>query len=348
MKFNFNFYFNRHCRTRQRMLPTRSLQRTSKLAGETLKRIRLARSAAEMDALRPLWIQLCSANPVTMFQGFVWNSLAAQLFAQREAPYIVCVETDSSVAIIPAVIRKLSRKLAFLGEELFDYRDVLTVGDESALRMAWGMLATLGLPFELKAVRGEIQSQWRGFDVTRFSGAPFATSNTPQRTHPRLQRKLATLLNRGCELASHQCAAARVGKMYRLKADQDSQCLFRDPTRVRMIEAMVETCAEGCELLALERDTELVASALSFRDRNWRRFYGTYYSTGWGDLSPGVTLVNRLLENTMRDGLHLDLMTGEQPYKIRLAQDIMPLFRISADAARLVDIANGELAVKAA
>jgi CelD/BcsL family acetyltransferase involved in cellulose biosynthesis len=65
-------------------------------------------------------------------------------------------------------------------------------------------------------------------------------------------------------------------------------------------------------------------------------------------LSPGVTLVNRLLENTMRDGLHLDLMTGEQPYKIRLAQDIMPLFRISADAARLVDIANGELAVKAA
>ncbi len=283
-----------------------------------------------------------------MFQGFVWSALAARIFAQREAPYIVSVETESSAAIIPAVVRKSSGLISFLGEELFDYRNVLTIGNESALRMAWGMVAAVGLPFELTAVRGVVQPHWRGFDIARFSGAPFARSDSPHRPHPRLQQKLDTLLNRGCHLTSRQCAAARVGEMYRLKAAQDSRCLFRDPARIRMIEGMVETCAEGSELLVLERDQELVAGVLSFCDREWRRFYGTYYSVDWATFSPGVTLANRLLENTMRDGLHLDLMTGEQPYKLRLAEDVVPLFRVSASAARLAEIATGELSLKAA
>jgi hypothetical protein len=246
------------------------------------------------------------------------------------------------------VVRKSSDTLAFLGEELFDYRNVLSAGDDIALRTAWGVLAALGLPFELTAVRGEIQPYWRGFDVARFSGAPVARSDTPQRPHPRLQQKLEILQHRRCHLSSQQCAAAKVREMYRLKAAQDSRCLFRDSVRIRMVEAMVETCAEGCELLALEQDQELVAGVLSFRDRDWRRFYGTYYSLGWADFSPGVTLVNRLLENTMREGLHLDLMTGEQSYKLRLARDIVPLSRVSASAARLAELANGELSLKAA
>ena len=40
----------------------------------------------------------------------------------------------------------------------------------------------------------------------------------------------------------------------------------------------------------------------------------------------------------VNEGIGVDLMTGEQPYKMRMAQTIEDLFQVSASAAELEDL----------
>jgi CelD/BcsL family acetyltransferase involved in cellulose biosynthesis len=133
-------------------------------------RTRILQSAAELQSVEPLWRQL-AADPGggTIFQGFGWNRLAATCFAGDEAPLVICCESNSGAAIVPAVARR-DGTLGLLGEKLFDYRDVLYAGDETALEHAWQRLARLRRPFSLVALRGE-QSRWRW---RRAQPRPFA------------------------------------------------------------------------------------------------------------------------------------------------------------------------------
>ncbi|HYL97105.1 MAG TPA: hypothetical protein VET69_14970 [Terriglobales bacterium] len=113
----------------------------------------VARSAAEMDRLRPAWDNLYRACPSTLFQSFSWNRLAASLFAAREEPYVVLLENDTGAALIPGAIA--DHGFTLLGEALFDYRDVLAAGDPSLLRQAWQEVAALKLPiFFCRPARG--------------------------------------------------------------------------------------------------------------------------------------------------------------------------------------------------
>src|SRR5881628_1881944 len=93
----------------------------------------LARSAAEFAALRPLWEELASLSPATMFQRFGWNLLATELFGEHLLPLVAVVESDRGSAIIPACINLQANRLELLGERLFDYRNVLHRGDDTVL-----------------------------------------------------------------------------------------------------------------------------------------------------------------------------------------------------------------------
>src|SRR5438105_8482716 len=64
----------------------------------------VARSAAEMDRLQPVWDELYNRSTATLFQSFAWNRLAAASFPAREEPCVVCVESGSGAAIIPAAV----------------------------------------------------------------------------------------------------------------------------------------------------------------------------------------------------------------------------------------------------
>ena len=44
---------------------------------------------------------------------------------------------------------------------------------------------------------------------------------------------------------------------------------------------------------------------------------------------------------SLEDGLDCDYMTGEQPYKLRLATNTVPLYRVSATAERMAEIGAG-------
>ena len=110
------------------------------------------RSAHELDRLKSRWTWLEKQSDGTLFQSYELNRRAAEWFAARETPHVIVAESDSGMAIIPAVRRE--RELGLIGETLFDYRDVLSAGEPEVLEQAWRELARLGLPLEVTALRG--------------------------------------------------------------------------------------------------------------------------------------------------------------------------------------------------
>ncbi|HET9697862.1 MAG TPA: hypothetical protein VFP40_13405, partial [Terriglobales bacterium] len=138
-----------------------------------MRRTVLARSHHDIYRLRYAWQQLESRCTVTMFQSFVWNHTAAQAFEDREVPFVIYAESDQGAALIPTAIDQARNRLVFLGETLFDYRDVLTSGDPQVLASAWNRASQLGMKFSSGALRSDSNfAAWNAFDVSRFYGAP--------------------------------------------------------------------------------------------------------------------------------------------------------------------------------
>jgi hypothetical protein len=266
-----------------------------------------------------------------MFQSYGWNEIAARVFAERERPHVVVVESDSGTAIIPACVR--ADCVSFLGEELFDYRDVLST-DDGLLDVAWREVERLGLPVRVKATRGE-----RFFGETNFfAGAPWLPVSTQLPRNKKLERNLRLLRERGCTLGwlrangrSGDRVADLVRQVYELKGRAESGSLFTDFLRV---EAVVEMAMNApSELFTIEEDGELVGAILTFVDGNVCRFYGTYYDERWAVYSPGVSLLCTVIRQAQARGLDFDFMTGEQSYKMRFATEVVPLYIVERAAS---------------
>jgi CelD/BcsL family acetyltransferase involved in cellulose biosynthesis len=308
-----------------------------------------------MRKLRPAWERIYGENDHTLFQKYEWNELAARFFSEREQPFVVMAEDDSGVAIIPSAIDIKKRQLTLLGEGLFDYRDVLWRGGESALDSAWSAVLSVaadrGLSFAMHSLREEASQAWRGFDATPFTDAPCARRDHMGRAqHSRLGRNLRRLTHMGCELQKYygnDSALAR--RVYELKSQQ-GESLFGDPIRAAMLIAMINAAADDCEIFTLESDGTLVAALVTFIDGQWRRFYTTYNDRhpAWAKHSPGLSLIHAVMEESLARGLDCDFMTGDQPYKRRLATSAVPLYRISASAETLAERAGTLAPAKAA
>jgi hypothetical protein len=128
---------------------------------------------------------------------------------------------------------------------------------------------------------------------------------------------------------SDVCGVVR--RMYELKARHESGSLFRDPLRIEVVVEMAARAA--AEVFTIKKDDELVAAALTFIDGDVCRFYGTYYDDRWAVYSPGVSLLYRVIQRAQARGLDFDLMTGEQPYKMRFASEVVPLYMAHLPAA---------------
>jgi CelD/BcsL family acetyltransferase involved in cellulose biosynthesis len=311
-----------------------------------VQRIKIIESEVEFASLSPLWEELFAScarasqvgtpasTPVrispTLFQTYKWNEIAARLFSERERPHVVVVESDSGAAIIPACVKR--NGMSFLGEELFDYRDVLST-DDALLESAWREVDRLGMPLRVKAVRGE-----RSFGVSKsFAGAPYRAAAHIIARNKKLERNLRLLREAGCRLSSYRAIApsgdrfARVvRRMYELKGRSEDGSLFTDSLR---IDAVVQLAATAdCELHTIEKDDEFVAAILTLIDENVCRFYGTYYDERWAVYSPGVSLLYRVIRDAEQRGLDFDFMTGEQPYKMRFATEVVPLYIVERAA----------------
>ncbi len=306
-------------------------------------RTRVARNCADIDALRSPW-ESVQREQGSLFQTFAWNRLAARLFGDREDPYFIFSEDDNGLAIIPAVIRQDSQTISLAGEMLFDYRDYLARGDYGALGAAWQEIAALELPLAVTAIDRPDVSIWNQLPKQFFSRSPRLssseiTADAFAQAHARAFSRLRKLQRMGLEIRQYSGMDGNVRRVYELRSRQSIPGeLFHDRRRV---DFMVAACAEEahrCEVFTLEHGGTLAAALVTFRDRDFRRFYTTYYDRNWARYSPGVSLLFEIARRSLVEGLSFDLMTGEQPYKLRIAQKAQDLYEVRASAMQVRDV----------
>jgi CelD/BcsL family acetyltransferase involved in cellulose biosynthesis len=309
-------------------------------------RIRIFRSARSLCELRPLWEFVCSAEPRTIFQDFDFNMLAASLFAGREEPFIVCAEASYGAAIVPAAIRR-DGSVGLLGEELFDYRCFLHQGDSDVLRAALAAVAELGRPLEIKALRKmDLVSLGDDLPSFPFCSAPAVLSRDTcaekfALAHSRLGRNLRRLARLGFTLRRYYGDyPGLIRFIYRRKAAQADNCLFRDPVRVEFMVRAAALLGKRLEVFTLEDEASIGAAVVILREETCRRFYTGWFSPELDKHSPALSLIYEITRQSLAEGLDCDYMTGEQPYKLRLATNSMPLYRVYATAQQMAAFAR--------
>jgi len=308
-----------------------------------LFRFKVARSAAEIDEWRSAWEGLASRD-CNLFQSFRWNRLAAERFAEREAPYFIFSQDDNGLAFLPAVIRLDAKTISFAGEALFDYRDYLSAGDEGPLALAWRHLSELKLPLSITSICRPHAAIWQRLPKTFFSRAPRLISSETTASefihaHSRAFNRLRKLERMGLEVKRYSGDSPAVRRIYELRARQSTPGeLFHDRVRVDFMVAACRQEGSNCEVFTLEHGGTLAAALVTFRDEGFRRFYTTYYDRAWARYSPGVSLLFEISRRTLDEGLSFDLMTGEQSYKMRIAKSAQDLFEVKATSAQMHEL----------
>jgi CelD/BcsL family acetyltransferase involved in cellulose biosynthesis len=284
-----------------------------------------------------------------MFQSYIWNETALKVFCSKDAPRVVLVEGDAGVALLPCVLGSGGQSVHLAGETLFDYRNALTRGSEKALQSAWEIVADWGVNFEVTALRGTQVEEWKLLPVSFFANAPMvqaAQVSVDQflGSHSRLGRHSRRIRKQGAELRRHPGGnRALVTHIYDLKAQQDVAAnLFRDPLRREFMVEIASREEAHCEIFTYETAAALVAALVTFRDGPVRRCYTTYFDEKWAHYSPGQLLLFDVVTESLREGLDCDFMTGEYPYKNRLANHMVPLYRVDATSEQLRAAAHRE------
>ena len=302
-------------------------------------RLIIARSAGEMDRLRPAWEHLAATSPRSIFQDFTWNRLAAQVFAGREAPCVVYAEAGNGAAIIPAAICRAGTLIVFLGETLFDYRTFLAEGDRTVLDAAWQEIGKLRQQLWVTSLPLGWMGDWQQWRPQPFSAAPGVLRSRCSAAefasgHPRIQRNLRRLRKQDIELRRYPGSeSVLVRWLLEQKARQlwdDPNNLFSDQRRIDFLVAALALDPGAADIFTLEQGSTIVSAIISLRDGHARRFYNAYHDERWAKLSPGVALLYEVTRLSLEVGLDCDYMTGMQPHKTRLANVSVPLYRVDA------------------
>ena len=308
----------------------------------TVIKLGFFRTASELLGLRPLWEKLCCGGSATIFQNFELNCLAAHVFAEREEPFIISAEASYGAAIIPAVLRQGDRTIRLLGEELFDYRAFLQQGESEVLCFALAALAKQQMPLEIVALRSaEAHYIPEGLQLHDFAAAPgIKAAEMPEQVfssmHLRLARNLRRLQRLGYEFKSYNGThSSLLAEIYKRKASQDRASLFHDALRVSFMTEAALSLASQFEIFTLECGGHMAAALVTLRDDPVRRFYTGWFAPELSKHSPCLSLMYEVTRQSLAAGLDCDYMTGEQPYKLRLANSAAPLFRLRATPEEL-------------
>jgi CelD/BcsL family acetyltransferase involved in cellulose biosynthesis len=169
-----------------------------------------------------------------------------------------------------------------------------------------------------------------GVSCAQVSAEQFAAA------HNRLGRNLRRMERLGFDLRAHDGANAQLLRwIYEAKAQQNGPSLFHDAVRVEFMVSAAGLMPEVFEVFTLENGTELAAAVVTLRDRGWRRFYTGWFTPEYEKHSPALALIYEITRQSLADGLDCDYMTGEQPYKMRLATNSVALYKVRATAEEL-------------
>ena len=299
-------------------------------------RTSVLKTLGDFDRVRPLWERLAQTPRASMFQQFHWNRLAAEVFAEREEPHVIVAEDGPDAVILPLCIRR-DRTAALIGETLFDYRDLLSSGRRDLELAALSEAASLGLPLEITAINPAAQNHWSFLGLRDFCNAPRVdlevySDKAFAEAHPRLLRHGRRMVRAGATRGRRTGNdRAFIRQLYDFKAPLEGN-LFADPLRRHFMEELCALEGDRCEVMTYETSDRLVGAMLSFRTPKVQNFYTVYYDPEWGTYSPGQVLMFEMCLDALSQGRNCDLLTGEYPYKNRLASSLRPLYRVQCTA----------------
>jgi CelD/BcsL family acetyltransferase involved in cellulose biosynthesis len=312
-------------------------------------KVETLRSEHALDRLKARWRWLEKQGEATLFQSYELNRLAARWFAMRESPHVIVAESDCGLAIIPAVRRE--RELGLIGETLFDYRDVFSAGEPQVLWRAWQELARAGLPLEVTALRGDAaRLRWQSFAPTPFCNAPTtrrADLSAAQfaAAHHKSAKASRRLARQGLRLVRREHGLREIASwIYRRKAEWRgrSENLFLNRRRQNFMLFILLHSVLDCTIWSYESSAGEVAAALvTLRHGNTRHYYTIHHDPRWERFSPGQVMLFDVTRETLAEGMDVDFMTGEYPYKNRLATGMVPLYRVAASVAQMASWTPG-------
>lgn len=298
-----------------------------------------------MESLQPLWETLERQDGATMFQSYLWNHAAARHLVHHEQPHVIALEDDRGAAIIPAALTR--RGATFLGEMLFDYRDVLAAGDPRVVSAALAELGKTGGDLWLPAVREDARLAVGAREP--WVGAPFirCSALTPEdflRRHRRARIQLRRLRLAGAAVGQYRGdARGLLGWLYARKGEQyagSALDIFSHPARRACMLEIAARSGALCDVHTVEVGSAVAGALVSFRDAGARRLYTIWHSPAWANFSPGIVLLLTVSHAALQEGLDVDFLTGESPHKTRFTNDRIQLYRLQATAAQL----SGEVA----
>jgi CelD/BcsL family acetyltransferase involved in cellulose biosynthesis len=295
-----------------------------------------------MEALRPLWRAL--EPKATIFQSYTWNRVVAAMLSDRAQPHVVAMENDNGAVILPLAITGPGRA-EFLGEMLFDYRDILAVGDGSLLGSAWREVGDAGYSLAASPVRHQATvAATSGLELRPWVGAPCLRSREVTPTvflarHGKARKQRGRLLRAGGHFERYSGRSAELlREIYDAKAEQFRGAtvdIFSDLARRRCMTEIAAASGPRCEVFTIEAGTTLVAALVTYLDPGVRRLYTIWNDPAWEAYSPGIVLLLQVCDDSLREGLDVDFLTGEQPHKTRFATGRVQLYQASATADAL-------------
>ena len=314
--------------------------------------MRVATSAVELESLRPLWEKLSREPQATIFQSYQWNIIAARSFADREAPYVIALEDEVGAVIVPASRpMKGGSSATFLGERLFDYRDVLAVGDTELIQGGLDQLSAAGYELWLPAIWEDSLLLTSGCGKpSPWVGAPYLrrVDMDPDAflaQHFKARKQMRRLVRAGAEFRRYDGGATGLLRsIYARKATQfaSSDDIFSDPRRRDCMVEIAGAWGKKCDIFTIEFGSAMVAALVAFRDREVRRFYTIWHDSRWRQFSPGIVMLLHACQASLTEGLDVDFLTGEQPHKTRFAAGSTQLYRFNASPTPALEPGTAE------
>jgi CelD/BcsL family acetyltransferase involved in cellulose biosynthesis len=178
------------------------------------------------------------------------------------------------------------------------------------------------------------------FSLQAFCGAPrilhaVCTAEHLVESHRRLGRHSRRLAARGVQFKQRNGNdSALVREIYLKKATQEGS-LFADSLRRDFMEHICREEGNRCRIYTYESQTDLVAAIVTLGSHRARHFYTVYFDPQWAAFSPGQVLLYESSVRVLAENVDCDFLTGEYPYKTRLATTSVPLLRLQASADEL-------------
>jgi CelD/BcsL family acetyltransferase involved in cellulose biosynthesis len=162
-----------------------------------------------------------------------------------------------------------------------------------------------------------------GVSCAQVSAEEFAAA------HTRLARNLRRMERLGFAMRAYDGDNPQLLRsIYAAKAQQDEASLFHDSVRVEFMVSAAGLMPDVFEIFTLENGSQLAAAVVTLRDRRCRRFYTGWFAPEYEKHSPALALIYEVTRRSLAEGMDCDYMTGEQPYKMRLATNSVPLYRV--------------------